>query len=151
MKSFCLLVFMLWPLISIAQKSMTFQEAQKAGIFERLDQRYKGGLNQDSTKALFKNQAAYSQAYQDFLVGLGGFLKTRDFRWGKQVRCFNKIYFSRRGKVDYFLYNFAPGTITQEQEATFAQLLSEYVQIAQFKLPAPSRFSQCSPVKYGDI
>ena len=146
-----LFLLVLWPLLGIAQKSMTFQEAQKAGIFERLDQRYKGGLNQDSTKAVFKNQSVYSRAYQEFLFGFGSFLKTQGFRWGRRVRCFNKIYFSRQGKVDYFLYSLTPGAITQEQEAQFAKLLSEYIQTARFKLPAPSRFSQCSPVNYGDL
>lgn len=143
--------FLLWPFLSQAQKSMTFQEAKRIGIFDELDKRYKGGISADSSEAIFTDQTQYTNAYQNFILGLGKHLKEHGFRWDKSVRCFNKVYFSPQGRVDYFLYNFKPGELTEQQELTFSKLLADYIQTAQFGLSAPVRFSQCSPVKYNDV
>jgi hypothetical protein len=115
-----------------------------------LDRLYKGGIDADSSKAIFKDQDAYMKSYQEFIFDLAGFLNKNGFKWGKQVRCFNKIYFSKSGTVDYFLFNFKEGQITPEQEKRFGELLSEFVKTARFKLAASSQFAQCSPVKYVD-
>ncbi|XWW45018.1 hypothetical protein JYG30_20110 [Fibrella sp. USSR17] len=131
---------------AVAQKCMTFSQAQKAGIFESLDQTYKGGLNSDTTRALFKDPQAYITAYQGFITGLALFLKEHQFKWGKPVRCFNKIYFSPAGRVQYFLYNFKPGELAPAQEKAFARLLGTYIKTAQFGLPSTAPFAQCSPV-----
>lgn len=151
MKALLFVLCLTSPLISRAQKSMTFREAERMEIFKPLDKKYPGGISADSTKSVFKNSVAYTNAYRDFLLGFGRYLKAHDFLWGKPVRCFNKVYFSRAGKVDYFLYNFKPGDLTAEQEIAFAKLLADYIQTARFPLPATSRFAQCSPVKYADF
>lgn len=132
------------------QQSMTFEEAKRIGIYEQLDSLYRGGLDSDSTKAVFKDSQQYIKHYQGFLNNLGGFLSKKGFKWGKSVRCFNKIYFSKEGKVAYFLYQFTGGQLSPTQEIAFGQLLSEFIQEASFGLSASVPFSQCSPVKYTD-
>ena len=144
-------LFLFLATVAFPQKSMTFGEAEKAGIFKSLDQMYTGGVDSDSTKSLFKDQQEYTRAYQSFITDFAHFLAQENFKWGKQVRCFNKIYFSKDGRVDYFLYHFKQGDITELQEKKFAQLLADFIKKAKFSLSAPTRFAQCSPVKYEDI
>lgn len=136
---------------AFSQKSMTFKEAQEIGIYPQLDSLYRGGIDSDSTRSIFKDQKAYIEAYQQFLFQLGTFLKKNNFKWGKQVRCFNRIYFSKEGTVDYFLYNFKEGQVTPEQEREFGKLLQKFIQEAKFNLKADQQFAQCSPVKYTDL
>jgi hypothetical protein len=136
--------------VAFSQKGMTFQQAKDAELFNELDSLYHGGIDSDSTKSVFKDQEAYIKAYQQFMLDAGNFLAKNNFKWGKQVRCFNKIYFSKEGKVDYFLYNFREGQITPEQEQEFARLIQLFIQQAKFGLEGEMPFSQCSPVVYND-
>jgi hypothetical protein len=134
-----------------AQTSMTFKLAEQTGIAPKLDSLYVGGIDSDSTRAVFKDQKKYIESYQNFIYQLASFLSKNNFKWGKQVRCFNRIYFSKQGTVDYFLYNFTEGQITKEQEADFEKLVKTFVQEAKFGLQADRPFAQCSPVKYTDL
>jgi hypothetical protein len=146
-----LLILLLSNSLAFAQKSMTFQQAKDEGIFQQLDSLYRGGTDSDPAKAVFKDQKTYIAAYGQFINQLGSFLAKNNFKWGKQVRCFNKIYFSKTGKVDYFLYNFQPEQISPEQEIRFGVLLKEFIQTAKFGLEADTKFAQCSPVRYNDM
>ncbi|WP_394992870.1 hypothetical protein [Emticicia sp.] len=150
-KTSLILTFFLFSIYAFGQKSMTFQQAEKIGISQKLDSLYRGGIDSDSTKSIFKDQKAYIESYQQFIFQLGDFLKKNDFKWGKQVRCFNRIYFSKQGTVDYFLYNFKEGQITLEQENTFGNLAQKFIQQAKFGLKTDTQFAQCSPVKYTDL
>jgi hypothetical protein len=146
-----ILTFLFFNICAFGQESMTFKQAQKIGISQKLDSLYRGGIHSDSTKAVFKNQKAYIESYQKFMFQLADFLAKNNFKWGKQVRCFNKIYFSKQGTVDYFLYNFKEGEITPEQEKEFGNLIHKFIQQAKFGLKTDIQFAQCSPVKYTDL
>jgi len=51
MKSIALfLALFLFCTSAFPQKSMTFQEAEKIGIYQQLDSIYHGGIDSDSTK-----------------------------------------------------------------------------------------------------
>jgi hypothetical protein len=135
---------------AFAQRGMTFQQAKESGIFNELDSLYLSGIDSDTVKSVFKDQEAYAKMYQQFVFRLADYLSENNFKWGKQVRCFNKIYFSKEGKVDYFLYNFKEGQLTPEQELEFGKLLQQFIRNATFGLEAEKPFSQCSPVVYSD-
>ncbi len=145
--------FTLFALSSQSQnKAFTFQEAQKQGItISKLDSIYPSGLHSDSTKAVFWNeQDEFIKAYQQTLQDLGKYLKDHQFSWGKQTKCFNRIYFNEKGKVEYFLYNFRKDEITPEKEKQFDALLKEFIKTYQFPMKAKTGFAQCSPVTYSD-
>ena len=146
-----IITLILLNICAFGQKSMTFKQAEKIGISQKLDSLYRGGIDSDSTKSIFKDQKAYIKSYQQFIFQLGDFLKKNNFKWGKQVRCFNRIYFSNQGTVDYFLYNFNEGQITPEQESEFGNLVQQFIQQARFGLKTDTKFAQCSPVKYTDL
>jgi len=135
-----------------SQKAMTFQEAEKSGIsVAKLDSVYISGLHTDSTKSVFhQQQKEFIAAYQSMLQDLGNYLKKNKFSWGKSTACFNRIYFSSQGKIDYFLYNFRKGDVTEEKEKQFDGLLNNFIKTYQFPMKAKTGFAQCSPVRYMD-
>jgi hypothetical protein len=127
-----------------------FQKAINSGIaLEVLDSIYSSALHDDSTKAVFHGkEKEFYAGYVSMLTELNSFLKKNDFFWSKKTRCFNRIYFNKEGKIDYFLFNFYPNQIEIEQESKFENLVSEFISTYQFPLTANRKFAQCSPVTY---
>jgi hypothetical protein len=138
-------VFGLFP-----QKAMTFRQAENSGLrVSKLDSLYPSGLHTDSSQSVFhKQQDEFIAAYQSMLQDLGKYLKANGFSWEKPTAGFNRIYFNGEGTIDYFLYNFRKGEITEEKEKQFDVLLNKYIKTYKFPLKAKSGFAQCSPVKY---
>lgn len=136
------------------QKASTFQKAIENGIrIQTLDSLYKPALSSgsDSLQAVFygKQEEFYSQ-YIALLNDIGKHLRSNNFNWNKKTRCFNRIYFSELGTIDYFLFNFAQGELTSEKEQQFETLLTTFIANYKFPLSAKSKFAQCSPVTYTD-
>lgn len=135
-----------------AQKAMTFAEAESSGTSIRtLDSLYQSALHSDSTKAVFgKRQEEFTQSYAKLLKALNGYLHAHEFKWEKETRCFNRIYFDQSGRIDYFLYNFKKDAMTPEKARQFESLLNAFIKSYRFPLSAPVKFAQCSPTVYRD-
>ncbi len=135
-----------------AQRAMTIAEAESNGLaMSHLDSLYASALQSDSTKAVFGiRQTEFQDAYIQLLNDLGSFLNKNKFKWEKPIKCFNRIYFSPEGRIDYFLFKFRQGDLTAEKEKTFSDLLTLFIKDYQFSVQAERRFAQCSPVKYLD-
>jgi hypothetical protein len=135
---------------SFSQKAMHFNVAKNTGIHtSQLDSIYLRGIHADTSLAVFKTNAEeYIAAYQKLLQDFGKHLKANNFIWEKATKGFNRIYFNKEGKIDYFLYSFRPDQLTTEQEKRFDDLLNKFVAVYQFPLKAKSNFAQCSPVTY---
>lgn len=142
----------LFSMIASAQEVMSINEADTTGIdIAALDSIYKSGIHSDPSKAVFaKEQDEYIQAYYGMLHELSTYLNQNDFKWGGQVRCFNRIYFAEDGSIDYFLYKFHDGVITSNQESKFNELLTKFLRTYKFSLTKNVKFAQCSPVNYRD-
>ena len=149
-KLFTLLILTTLTSLLFGQKAMTFAEANKQGLsIEYLDHLYASGIDADTSLAVFKNNIdEYILAYQNLLQDLGTYLKQNNFHWEKPTNGFNRIYFRKDGAIDYFLFNFRPGELTEAQEKKFGELLSAFIKDHHFKLSADKNFSQCSPVTY---
>ena len=136
-------------------KAMTFQEAaQQGNSYQHLDSLYKSAVHTDEKLAVFKTpeeQEQLQKAYIKFIQSIAAFLKENRYQWGKETRCFNRIYISADGTVDYFLYNFSKDQLSPEKEKEFRRLLNEFIKTTKFPLTAKEKFAQCSPVKYVDL
>jgi hypothetical protein len=154
MKSIFALMTILLSTLTYGQKiATTFQDAvsNKGISIEKLDSTYQSALHTDSSKAAFKGQEKkFMDGYISLLSDLNTFLKKNNFSWGKQTRCFNRVYLNKNGEIDYFLFNFKEGEIEKSKEAEFQKLLSEFIQTYRFPLTNKVNFAQCSPVKYSD-
>ena len=113
----------------------SIEEAQKTGIsIEKLDLEYKSAVHVDSTKAVFKSdieQQKLQKSYTKLLQDFGSFLNKNNFKWETKTKCFQRIYFSPNGKIDYFIYNFklknvlAENLISEEKQKEFQRLLEQ--------------------------
>jgi hypothetical protein len=135
------------------KKGMTFAEAAKNGnSLQHLDSIYWSGVHVDTSKAAFC-RSLYDSVHNEYvflLKSLGKFLNSKAFKWGKQVQCFNKIYFSQSGEIDFFLYNFTPHQIDQKKAQEFECLLNEFIDHYKFRMVSKNKFSLCSSVLYND-
>ena len=139
------------PFLFFGQKAMSFEEAQKNRVrISWLDSTYASGIDSDSLKSVFKpvQQEQYIQAYKQLLYDLGNYLYKNGFTWQQPVKGFNRIYFDKTGKIDYFLYSFRAGQLDTGQELQFKELLHTFIQNYRFPLAAGADFAQCSPVTY---
>ena len=134
---------------------LTFQNAEKQGIsIKHLDSIYISAVHTDTSLAVFKTeieQEAMQQAYIKLLQDFGKFLSENNFKWEKPTRCFNRIYFSADGTIDYFLFNFLgkPEDKPAENiEKEFQKLLNVFILDYKFSLTAKTKFAQCSPTTY---
>jgi len=150
MKLFAALCLLVSPLLMRAQEAMSIPAAKEKGIIvEHLDSVYKSALHSEPAKAVFKTDAEQQKlidAYTNFLIDLGEFLRKNNFKWEEPTRGWNRIYMKPDGTVDYFLYSFK--TLPPAKEAEFNRLLNLYLKDHKFGISAPVKFAQCSPVTY---
>jgi len=149
MKTVILIFSVVISLSAFSQKAMTFQKAAQEGVkIGNLDSVYMSGVHSDRSLMVFKsNTNEFIESYYQMLRDFGKFLGNNDFKWETQTKCFNRIYFNKDGKVDYFLYNFN-SELSDEMKARFDILLNEFIKDYQFPMSAEVPFSQCSPVTY---
>ncbi|RRB14042.1 hypothetical protein [Larkinella knui] len=137
-------------------KARTFQEAEKMGkSYQHLDKLYKSAVHSNTALAVFKTGADQQKCYGAYTVLLqdpGRFLNQNNFQWERPTRCFNRIYISADGKIDYFVYHFLPNKedpnyqVSEIKRQEFAKLLARFAQDYQFSVSANEPFAPCSPV-----
>ena len=155
MKKFLLLIFILCYITTVVngQNCLSFKEAKKQGItVKKLDNIYTNAVHHDTTVyAIFSGQEddCY-KSWIEMMKELARYLKKNEFLWEKPSSCFHKIYFSKEGKIDYWLYNFRKGEITEKKRMEFKKLLNEFQEDFKFGLPAKDKFSQCGPTSFKD-
>lgn len=152
------LLFLSFFIMKAQQKALSYENAIKQGIsIEAFDKNYKSAIDADSTKAVFKsieNQEKLQKAHTKLLNGFGAFLVENKFKWEKKTRCFQRIYFSPNGTIDYFIYNFNLKNVnptdipSEDQQKEFQRLLSVFIKDYVFELKANEPFAQCSPTSY---
>jgi hypothetical protein len=135
--------------------ALSIQDTEKHGIsIQHLDSIYKNAVNSDTTLAIFKTeleQEKLQQNYTKLLKDLASFLSKNNFKWEKKTPCFNKVYFSKDGAIDYFLYFFRGNTEdkpTETKQKEFQHLLSLFIKDYKFALSANTKFTQCGGAVY---
>lgn len=135
--------------------SATIEAAAKKGIFiKSLDSIYQSAVHSDTSLAVFKTdeeQKLLNTAYTKLLQDFGHFLKSNNFIWLKDTRCWNRIYFNADGSIDYFLYHFTGTAEVQppiSMQVEFDRLLNIFIQDYNIQITAKVKFAQCSTVTY---
>lgn len=153
MKNILLILSFSSSQLIFAQKlATTFHDAttNKGIVFEKLDSLYPSALHDDpAIAAAFRGREnEFIEAYQSLLSDLAKYLNQNQFFWDEPTRSFQRIYFNPDGEIDYYFFNFKPGTLNKEKEELFEKLVSEFIRTYHFPLHAASNFAQCSPVVY---
>lgn len=143
MKHLFIIVFLALTIPTAAQQAVNFDDARKSGQFSRLEKEYPNALDvfkseEDSNKLM--------ESWETFFADLGKFLSEKGYKWQEQTRCFNRIYMSPDGTIDYFLYHFK--TLDPEKEKLFQQHLQEYIATHKFGISGSVKFAQCGNIVY---
>lgn len=151
-----LLIFFIFTLTAArAQTCITFQQAEKNGKGQvQLDRDYLPAFHADSSKAVFpgKRQDEFSKAWTAYFSGLMKYLAKNDFMWEKETNCFQKIYFSPSGKVEYWLYNFQKkDNVPEATQQRFEALVLAYSKKHCIRIKADVPFTQCATVVFYDV
>lgn len=130
------------------------KRAQEEGIhIEQLDSMYRSAVNvADSSLAVFKTREMSDSligSYQKFLKGLGKYLRENHFEWGKETKCWNRIYFNADGRVDYYLFDFKTD-VADEKTERFKKLFKSYASTHKINISAAVNFAQCGHVTFRD-
>lgn len=135
---------------SYGQKVINFKNADELKIdIAYLDSIYPSGFRVDTSLAVFKtNPEEYYQAWIKFNQELGKFLSANGFYWEETTKGFNRIYFNKDGRIDYWLFNINEGQISNEKEEQFELLLNKFAAEHKFSLSADVGFAQCGGAQY---
>lgn len=131
----------------------TIDNAERQGItIEHLGSLYMSAVHVDSSKAVFKSDAAadsLKNCYDRFLADFGKYLNQHHFTWAAPTRCWNRIYFHSDGAVDYYLFSLKT-SVSEARTDEYKKLFREYALTHKIGITAPCNFAQCSPVLYMD-
>ena len=132
-------------------ETMTF--AKEAGVAQRVGDIYKSAIIvADTSKGVFKTDAdrePLTKAYTQLLNDFGKYLKDHNFKWEQPTRCWNRIYFSPDGAIDYYLFDFKTN-ISNEKLKQYRALFTSFAGSHKINITAQEGFAQCSPVTFMD-
>ncbi|TND07961.1 MAG: hypothetical protein FD123_2769 [Bacteroidetes bacterium] len=138
-----------------AQQCMTFQELNKnENRMAKLDSLFPSAVAGDTANKIFpgKLQQEFQAAWGNYFSGLFQYLADNGLVWGEQTYCFNKIYFSPDGSVQYWLFNFRQADrIHPDLQDQYHALITSYSKTHKIKIKAGSFFSQCASVDFIDV
>lgn len=119
-----------------------------------LDSLHPSVAHAPGTKGVFdsKKEKQFEKAWGDYFSDLMQFIADNDFKWQKPTYCFNKIYFDRDGKVDYWFYNFKKtDSIPQQTQDKYLELITKFSAVNKIKISGNSNFAQCASVTFSDF
>lgn len=139
--------------ISWGQNTIVTSDQDASIDIPSLLEKYPKALSdQQDENAVFENKQEYFYTkYLKFVREFSYFLKTNNFKWGRQVRCSTNIFFSSNGNIDYFIYKFKQGSIPDEKRKEYEKLLTVFLKTYEFGLKAETPFSICGQLTYMDV
>lgn len=153
----CLFVLLFVSLCPIAkgQIALTFQDAKAQGIdVTLLDSLYKNVFDTDTGKGVFqgKDRERFNVAWVDFHERLMKHLNKNGLYWEKSTWCLNKMYFSKKGEVEYWLFNFnKEDQIPQERQELYKKLVLSFCKENKLKMKNNIPFSQCASIDFVNV
>ncbi len=151
MKNFAitLCLLLLTCSVTVGQTCITFQEMERQGLpMDSLDSTYPNALHPDTAQGPFMGrQKNFEKAWGQFYEDLIQHFHDHGLEWENPTYCFNKIYFSPTGEIEYWFFNFRKkDAIPADKQAQFLKLIKEFSRSYQIKITADTNFSQCTSV-----
>lgn len=144
-----ILVALVFSTNIFSQKVYRFGQNAYFGVTnEFLDSTYKSAFSKDTSLSVIKNKKEFLDAYETMMVEFQSFLRNNNFTWEKLTVSYNRIYFDKTGKIDYFIFSFAPFQLTDGKQHEFGNLLFNFLQKYKFKFEGENNFEFSAPYKY---
>ena len=156
MKKITLLFFLfLCSISSYSQdKVLDVKELAKHSFsMQHLDSIYKNGLPvDDSIHPVFTQiyfDSVVDKAWNNLLQNMGKYFSKNGLKWDNPTKCWNRMYFSSTGDVDYFVYHFI-SPVDEKKEIEFKKVLNSFLKENKMPVAASRKFSLCRGVTWTD-
>lgn len=114
-----------------------------------LDKHYRNLLiPQNSTK---EEYAEVAKTWRDFHRQIGKIVKENNFSWNvkdSSISVFNRIYFTKNGEVDYYMFKVLNKNVSEEKKAAYEKLLAKHISKVKIDLKRENQYAQCGKVRY---
>mgnify|MGYP001049815414 CR=1 FL=1 len=132
------------------QTAISINKAKEQGItFDSLDSIYTRATSDGTKSYVFENSEEVSNAWYKMISDVSSFLVKNKEILNLNISIFQRVYFNKDGKIDYYLFNIRNlDELTEEEVQLFTDLLNEFVKDYQFPLSADKGFSQCGNVNF---
>jgi hypothetical protein len=132
------------------QKAMSFEEAETQGVTtKKLDSIYTNALDDGTGIYVFENEDEIMKAWTEMLQDISSFLRKKEEMRKIDIHVFQRVYFNKDGKIDYYLYKIRNSEqISEEQILQINEFLNDFVENYQFSLSADRNFVQCGMAKF---
>lgn len=132
-----------------SQRVFRFGQNAAFGITNaQLDGAYLAAINKDSTISIVKDKKKFLDAYETMLAEFQSYLRNNNFIWEKNTTAYHRVYFSKKGKIDYFIFSFAPYQLTDGKQHEYGNLLVAFLKKYKFPIKAKKPFEYSAPYKY---
>ena len=113
-----------------------------------LDNIYPNPINSKNISESEKKSIVDS--WSDLVSKLSDFMVKEKFDWenDNKVRLYQKVYFSKNGKVDYYTFNVKSQNVTEKKKIEFAELLEKFSKDLKFDVESKDNFWQCGTTIY---
>jgi hypothetical protein len=139
---FAILILAFTSQVGSAQKAvMSFQAAKEAGFsFNELDQSYLSAYRRgkQDTCAFPGMQDSLMQTYNTMLTDMSAYFNDKRFEWGESKRTFLRLYFNKKGELDYFFYRFQD--LDEREEKRMKKLVGKFYKNYTFPMEAEVPF-----------
>jgi len=115
----------------------------------KLDSIYLNLLNRETvTDSVRKN---IFNSWSNFHDKLDDLIKKENFEWetdSLDVKVFHKVYFTKDGEIEYYLYNIKSEFVSLEKKAEFDELIKKFIPNVKFEIKRKEKYSQCGTNVY---
>ncbi|WP_417558859.1 hypothetical protein [Mesoflavibacter zeaxanthinifaciens] len=91
------------------------------------------------------------KAWSEFHKNVSEFIKSEKFDWevpDSTITVVNKIYFSKKGTVDYYTFKIMNETVTPEKKEAYEKVLQKFSEKVKIDLERDEQYAQCGKIKY---
>src|SRR5699024_3529092 len=111
-----------------------------------LDKEYPSAASAKPNKGVFKDkQPEFMQAYRNLLREVAIYLNDKGIDWGENTIFVNRIYFSKAGFINYFLFNTPNKSLNNDK---IKKYLTEFSKDYRFPVTSDTSFRQCGTAPF---
>ena len=91
------------------------------------------------------------KSWKEFHIGLMKFMEEENFAWNtadSHVKVYNKIYFDKKGTIDYYTFRISNKSIPEDNRREFASVLEKFSKEVKLDIGKDIKYSQCGATSH---